>query len=196
MNTKLHLGCGKRNFGSQWNHIDQIDAPHIVSHDVTRLPYADNSIELIYCSHLISYFMPEDMPSILKEWYRVLKPGGILRIATPDYAKLFEAYKKRGDIACVLGPLYGKMDNATHQPQIQELLSDYPPGIIHHKTCYDYHSLTNLLRENGFTDWEQYDHRTTEHGNTGERTDMYDDHSAAYIDGILISLNVECYKPA
>jgi predicted SAM-dependent methyltransferase len=52
------------------------------------------------------------------------------------------------------------------------------------------------LEKAGFTDIHRYDHKTVaEHPNTGNREDYWDDHSAAYIDGTLISLNMECNKP-
>ena len=38
---KLHLGCGKRDFGTDWIHIDQADYDHIIHKDVTNLRFAD-----------------------------------------------------------------------------------------------------------------------------------------------------------
>ena len=80
-----------------------------------------------------------------------------------------------------IGPLYGKMQMG-HE-------------TIYHKTTYDFESLEAVLNEAGFVNVKRYDHWLTEHPNTGDRTDKYDDHSAAYINGTLISLNVECTKP-
>ena len=53
---KLHLGCGKRNFGTDWVHIDGGDFPHLQSNDITNLPFDDESVDLIYASHVIEYF--------------------------------------------------------------------------------------------------------------------------------------------
>ena len=50
---KLHLGCGKRDFGKDWHHIDCVDYPHVVSNDVVNLPYDDDSCDLLYASHLL-----------------------------------------------------------------------------------------------------------------------------------------------
>jgi len=161
---KLHLGCGKRDFGKDWRHIDREDYDHIDSHDVTVLPYVNGSVDLIYCSHLIAYFDREEIIPVLYEWKRVLKPGGILRIATPDWSVL------RRMKTPLLGPLYGKMNQ---QP-------------IYHKTVYDYTGLKKILNDTGFSGVKFYNHEKTDHA-------QYDDHSAAYYKGILISLNVECY---
>ncbi len=77
--VKLHLGCGKRDFGPSWDHIDMADFPHIKSHDVTKLTYESGTVDLIYACHLIAYFDRDEIVSILKEWRRVLRPGGCLR---------------------------------------------------------------------------------------------------------------------
>lgn len=126
---KLHLGCGQRNFGTDWRHIDMADYPHIDSHDVTKLPYVDGAVDLIYSSHLIAYFDREEIIPILQEWERVLRPGGILRLATPDWDVLRTIERP------LTGPLYGKMH----------------PGI-YHKTVYGYYDLYLVLRQVGFID--------------------------------------------
>lgn len=166
--VKLHLGCGKRDFGKEWDHIDIAQFPHIKSHDVTKLPYEDKIVDLIYACHLIAYFDREQIIPILKEWKRVLKPGGVLRVATPDFQVLCKVYKAGCDLPVILGPMYGKMDN------------------IYHKTVYDHFSLFELLMSVGFKGIKKYNRYRTEHA-------RHDDHSAAFIDGKLISLNIQCY---
>lgn len=161
---KLHLGCGKRDFGPEWRHIDTQDLPHIDYHDVTRLPFIDGSCSLIYASHLIAYFDRHEIVPILKEWNRVLKPGGVLRLATPDWNVLRKLKNP------MIGPLYGKMNEPA----------------IYHKTVYNKTDLVKLLEAAGFYKCRLYDHKKTEHAD-------FDDHSAAYFEGKLISLNIECY---
>ena len=82
---KLHLGCGKRNFGEDWVHIDGGNHEHLHSRDITTLPFKDGTVELVYASHVLEYFDREEAVSILKEWKRVLVPEGTLRIAVPDF---------------------------------------------------------------------------------------------------------------
>ena len=190
---KLHLGCGNRNFGPEWRHIDRADFPHIDSQDVTNLNYVDSSVDLIYASHLIAYFDRAEIIPILAEWQRVLKPGGCLRLATPDWDVL------RRMSAPLLGPLYGKMETqGTVIMQSKCGPPEYLPSsektTIYHKTVYSYKELKKLLTECGFRNVKYYDHRKTEHANTGNLNDKCDDHSAAYFKEILISLNIQCYK--
>lgn len=179
--VKLHLGCGKRYFPG-WIHIDAShEYEHIIYHDIEHLLFDDNSVDIIYCSHLLEYFDREEVINVLSEWYRVLKPGAILRLAVPDFYEMTNLYlNKKIKIEDILGPLYGKMklDNT----------------IIYHKTVYDYASLCSILEKIGFKYIRNYDWHETEHAN-------YDDHSQAYLNpkgdkenGTLISLNVEAIK--
>ena len=92
---KLHLGGGKRHLKG-YVHIDSADYPHIdYRHDVRALPmFEDNSVSLIYASHLLEYFDRFEVQRILREWYRVLISGGILRLAVPDFEALTEVYQR------------------------------------------------------------------------------------------------------
>lgn len=155
--------CGKRDFGKEWIHIDSQELPHIISKDIMLAGMAPGSVDIIYCSHGIAYFDRDEIIPILQAWKRVLKAGGVLRLATPDWAVL------RRLTTPLLGPLYGKMNDPA----------------IYHKTVYDYNSLKKILESVGFKNVSYYNHKKTEHAN-------FDDHSAAYYKGILISLNVDC----
>ena len=90
---KLHLGCGKR-FIPGFVHIDAIDYKH-VDHVATidKLSFIpDNSVDLIYNCHVLEHFKRRDVQDVLKEWQRVLKPGGCLRTAVPDFEALAQLY--------------------------------------------------------------------------------------------------------
>ena len=178
---KINMGCGWRNFGSDWVHIDGGDYEHLDYQDITRLEqFKDNSVDLIYASHVIEYFDREQVTDVLKEWQRVLKPNGVLRIAVPNFETMVSLYlSKKCKLSQILGPLYGKMEMADK--------------TIFHKTTYDFDSLAHVLKLCGFGHIKKYDWRQTEHA-------KFDDHSQAYIphmdkeNGTLISLNIEAVK--
>lgn len=184
---KLHIGCGKR-FIEGWYHIDGSSFDHIDSNDIYCNAIDDNSVDIIYASHLVAYFTDYELAVLLKCWKRVLKEGGILRLATPDFRELMHAYENSHiyssdglpDVSLILGPIYGRM------------LMD--GEIITHKKVYDFTLFKKTLILSGFRDVKKYDWWTTEHAHI-------DDHSQAYMlpdrdkeNGILISLNVECIK--
>jgi SAM-dependent methyltransferase len=52
--------------------------------DTRKLPYADSSVEAIYSSHTLQHLYLQEAEQVLAECARVLKPGGILRLALPD----------------------------------------------------------------------------------------------------------------
>lgn len=45
---------------------------------------SDNSITILYASHILEHNQIHTVEDTLKEWYRVLKPDGILMISVPD----------------------------------------------------------------------------------------------------------------
>ena len=177
---KINMGCGWRDFGKDWVHIDGGDYPHLDSKDIFNLPYDDNSVDLIYASHMIEYFNRDEVKDVLNEWIRTLKPGGKLRLAVPNFSEMAIMYSE-GLVTLdnILGPLYGQMSMGEE--------------TIYHKTTYDYQSLEDLLFNLGLKKVIKYDWRKTSHSE-------FDDHSQAYIphmdkeNGTLISLNVEAIK--
>ena len=174
---KINMGCGKRNFGKDWIHIDEANFDHIDHNNIFDFPY--ENVELIYASHLISYFDLENLNKLLTYWKSKLIKGGILRLGVPDFEKISFLYKNGWDLDYFIGPLYGKMN-----------CND---NIIFHKICFDKKSLTTVLLKNGFKNVRPWDHKLVDHGD-------FDDHSQAYLphmdkeNGILISLNLECEK--
>lgn len=72
----------------------------IYIYDVRRgLPFPDNSVEAIYCSHFLEHLSREDAQIFIKECYRLLDTKGIIRIIVPDLTQCVEEYiKKIGQI--------------------------------------------------------------------------------------------------
>jgi predicted SAM-dependent methyltransferase len=178
---KLHVGCGKRDFGEDWIHVDGAKHPHISCHDVYAFDdlFQPNSINLIYASHMVEYFDRKDVANILAKWHSLMSEGGVIRLAVPDFESIWDEYECSNNLDCLLGMLYGKMK-----------LNDQ---IIYHKTIYDFDSLKKVLEAAGFKDVRRYNWEQTDHA-------QFDDHSQAYLphmdkkNGRLMSLNVEATK--
>lgn len=175
---KLHLGCGKV-YIHGFIHIDLVDFKHIdYKRSIDDLSIFENdSVDLVYACHVLEHFKRNDMDRVLSEWFRVLKPGGILRVSVPGFEEIIAVYQKYKDFKLVLGPLMGG----------QTYLYNF------HNMLFDFNFLEELLRNVGFNMIEKYDWRKTEHAHI-------DDYSQAYIphmnkeNGLPISLNVEAIK--
>ena len=85
--VKLHLGCGKKDFGKDWIHIDGGNFEHLHSHNIRELPFDEETVDLIYASHVLEYFDRDEVLVVLEEWKRVLKKGGILCFWTQNCKK-------------------------------------------------------------------------------------------------------------
>lgn len=55
-----------------------------------KLPYGDETVDEIYASHVLEHIPHARTALVLQEWRRVLKSGGVVRIAVPDFDKLRE----------------------------------------------------------------------------------------------------------
>jgi predicted SAM-dependent methyltransferase len=65
--------------------------------DVTKgLHYPSGSVEAVYSSHMLEHLYLSDARALLHECWRVLKPGGVLRLALPDMEAFIDGFV-RGD---------------------------------------------------------------------------------------------------
>jgi GT2 family glycosyltransferase/SAM-dependent methyltransferase len=91
---KLHLACG-HDYTEGYINVDLYapeDAKCDVRFDVMSLPYPDNSVDEIKAFHIIEHFHFFEIDKVLKEWYRVLKPGGRLWLETPDFLETCRSF--------------------------------------------------------------------------------------------------------
>ena len=89
----LNVGCGAR-FHPAWTNIDlEPSSPAVTAHDVRfGLPYESESFDACYSSHVLEHIPRADVESLLREMYRVLKHGGIIRCAVPDLEDMARTY--------------------------------------------------------------------------------------------------------
>ena len=111
---RVHLGCGDIDYPGFVN-IDARPAAHIhYVQGIDRLPqFADNSVSLIYVSHCLEHVPHRLVGPVMAEWYRVLAPGGVVRVSVPDFDQLVDIYlDNERDMLSVLQPLMGGQDYA------------------------------------------------------------------------------------
>lgn len=179
---KLHLGCGSR-YIPGFVHIDAIKYRHVdIVSSVDKLPLVDNSADLIYASHVLEHFGRFEYINVLKEWYRLLKPGGELRLAVPDFSACVNIYISGGfgdDISssALIGLICGGQRN----------IYDF------HKMIFDELSLSRVLFGIGFNKVARWNWRETEHFSVDDFSQAYHPHMQKDT-GEIVSLNLAAFK--
>ncbi|MBL8890402.1 MAG: methyltransferase domain-containing protein [Planctomycetaceae bacterium] len=98
----LNVGCG-RHFHPAWRNIDVVSYdPRVEAHDLRLgLPAKPGQYDMVYHSHVLEHLTPADGQRLIEECYRVLKPGGVLRIVVPDLEYIARSYISALEEACV-----------------------------------------------------------------------------------------------
>ena len=173
----LHLGCGGINH-PRFVNVDGYPYEHV--HSVRPIddlsPFGGDSAGLIYACHCLEHFSMDEIPRILTEWRRVLRPGGILRLSVPDFDLLLAIYEAHDrDLGSISRVLLGGQDGRFN---------------FHH-AIFTARSLTQLFEAAGFRDVRAWTPGSSE-------LTTFDDWSARQvpIDGKMhpISLNLEAVK--
>lgn len=95
----LNIGCGPQPV-SDWINVDIARGPEIdVVCDVRKgLPFPSGSCSLIFCEHMIEHLSRSDAGAFLTECFRVLQPGGVIRLSTPDAERFLRSYSGDGEL--------------------------------------------------------------------------------------------------
>lgn len=102
----VNVGCGTM-FHPAWINLDVVPlAPEVRAYDVRRgLPFADATVDMVYHSHVLEHLEPSAAEAFLGECFRVLRPGGVLRVVVPDLEQLARAYVALLDSVAPVNPL-------------------------------------------------------------------------------------------
>ncbi len=95
--VKLNIGCGT-DYKEGWINIDNNSDDNITRLDLNwdlryPLPCEDGSVDFIFHEHFMEHLTVEEGIRSTKDFLRVLKPGGVLRIATPDLDEAVTSYQ-------------------------------------------------------------------------------------------------------
>lgn len=139
----VNLGCGYHPFPG-WVNVDLARGYADVVWDIRQgLPFQEGTCRVIFGEHLIEHLTREEALHLATECYRVLEPGGIVRISTPDSEKFLRSYVANDGF--LFSPAF---------PEIIESPIDRINLIMrahgHHLWAYDETSLRRLLQQAGF----------------------------------------------
>jgi predicted SAM-dependent methyltransferase len=133
---KLNLGSGKQKLKGYEN----IDLMYGTG--AYPLQYDLESVDEIRASHILEHFGKHEVQKVLKNWVDKLRPGGVLKIAVPDFDKIAKAYVDQQ-----------KMD---HSPN-DYIMGGQTDENDFHKSMFNETILTKLLESAGLQDiqvWE------------------------------------------
>jgi len=154
---KMHLGCGS-NILPGWINTDfPPKSDSVIELDATKIfPFKDNEFDYIFSEHMIEHISFEDGFHMLKECFRVLKPGGKIRCSTPDLRFLIDLH---------LHP-EKDLNNRYISWAVDKFWGNgiYLPGMVFnnfvrnwgHLFIYDKETLTKALTLSGFTNITQW----------------------------------------
>lgn len=142
----------------------------ILTHDIRKsLPFRDGSVAAIYASHVLEHLYREEGQSLMAESFRILRPGGVLRVVVPDLRAIAEDYlgngasKNREAASASLRPadlLNQRLLMRWPSPQSSNLLYRVYSSwqdFHSHKWMYDEDSLVTLFARTGFVEIERRD---------------------------------------
>jgi predicted SAM-dependent methyltransferase len=136
----LHLGSGGEHKDG-WVNVDLIGDPIELAWDLARgVPFGDGSAHGVFHEHLLEHIPLRAGYRFLQECFRVLAPGGILRVGVPDAGKLAQSYAGDGTYLAALHP-----DRPTRMLALQELFYWH-----RHTTMFDTETLALMFRAAGF----------------------------------------------
>ena len=116
-----------------------------VHHDLAYgIPFTDQSVDFVYSSHFLEHMHKQDALHLLQESFRVLRPGGMVRVCVPDLAYAIGLYAA-GDKKRMLSDYF--------------FVEDKDSYYARHKYMYDFELLSEMLQSVGFSRIVRCDYR-------------------------------------
>ena len=147
--THLHLGCGPKYLPGFVNIDGNLFSKIDLWLDVRNgLPFAGNSVDSIYSTHMFEHFFPDELDLLLSECFRVLKPGTGVRLIVPNLESAIQAYSQQRRVW---------FDDAfpRHFDSLGGRFSNFVFCDGQHRTAFDFAYLDEVLRKAGFREVER-----------------------------------------
>ena len=174
MQRKLHIGGKQARTG--WEILDVNPGSHVdhQGNAIDLAQFADGSFVEIYASHVLEHFdYKGPLLQALREWHRVLAPGGVLRLSVPDIDILAHLLLQRQ-----------KLDVNQRFQVMRMIFGGHVDDHDYHLVGLNQEFLCGFLQAAGFDRLQ----RVTRHG-------LFDDTSDMVVAGTPISLNLNAFKP-
>jgi predicted SAM-dependent methyltransferase len=145
--TDLKINIGNGPFKHEgWLNVDCSISlkKDVVACDLRRKwPLSSGSAKYIFSEHVFEHFgYPDEIGHILEECYRVLKPGGVLRVIVPNAERYLRAYAD--DDKAFVREVGGEFASKLSVVNVMMRENGF------HKYAYDYSELEHVLKSAGF----------------------------------------------
>lgn len=146
MHKLAYRFTGAAAYYSRADYLSLLGNHTFVHHDLGySLPFEDSSVDYVYSSHFLEHLPRRNALHLITESYRVLKPGGIVRVVVPDLEYAISLYQT------------GRKDEMLQQYFFVE---DDDSHFARHKYMYDFASLNVILAEAGFQHIQRQQYQT------------------------------------
>lgn len=157
--SKLQLGAGSNNLQG-WFNTDYFPRNNIFFLDVTKpFPAPSNSFQFVFSEHHIEHISYKYAVGMLKEVFRIMKPDGYIRIATPNLQQYLSSYFDANHLKTekeqfvrdwIYGGFYNAanyipVDNYSDAHFVNDAFLNYE-----HQFIYDFKALASILASAGF----------------------------------------------
>ena len=154
MTLWLEIGPDERRLDGPWVTLDAVPRPGVVDHvcrwGEEKLPFGDNTFELVYASHVLEHIPWFQTVDSLREVWRILAPGGTIELHVPDFHVLATAaeFEKCGDIHAE-----ADLNHELHWMHwVAERLFHMGPEAQWHRACFNASHLRWCLQRAGFSE--------------------------------------------
>lgn len=145
--VRLNLGCGGKQvagyIGVDFEENYSGVKPDVVA-DLRSLPFEDGSVDEVLAVHVIEHFYLWEVEDVLKEWKRVLKPGGKIVLELPCLDKIINAFIEYSGAPPVNLAMWGLYGDPGHKDE-----------KMCHRWAYSVNALRALLGVVGFQEIEE-----------------------------------------
>lgn len=142
-----------------------------IKSDVSNLwMFRDNTVDEIYASQILEHFPHVKTESVLREWFRVLKPGAKITIGVPDFARAIQIFQEYGLCDWIVNQLFG----------------DQGYDLAFHYAPFNFARLAKMMDAVGFQQIKRI--KDMPYGIKDCSSNVFNQ------DGKSVSLNVEAYK--
>ena len=171
---RLHIGGKQKRAG--WEILDVNPGPLVdhVGNAIDLSQFADGTFAEVYASHVLEHFDYKDaLVAALRDWHRVLAPGGVLRLSVPDIDILAHLLLQRH-----------KLDVNQRFQVMRMMFGGHVDAHDYHLVGLNQEFLAGFLNAAGFHTVQ----RVPRHG-------LFTDTSDMVVAGTPISLNLNALKP-